>query len=48
MLTRFLYENLRGRRALGVVAVGLTSGLVLCDLGLAIPLRFIRDEYLHI
>jgi ATP-binding cassette, subfamily B, bacterial len=47
MLTRFLYENLRGRRALVVVAVGLTIGLVLCDLGLAFPLKFILDKYVN-
>ena len=47
MLTRFLYANLRGRRALVVAAVSLTLGLVLCDLGLAFPLKFILDKYVN-
>ena len=44
MLTRFLYVNMRGRRALVIVAVSMTIGLVLCDLGLAFPLKFILDK----
>src|SRR6476646_8110933 len=47
LLTRFLYVNLRGHRALVVVAVSLTIGLVLCDLGLAFPLKFILDKYVN-
>src|SRR6476661_6721819 len=47
VLTRFLYVNLRGHRALVVVAVSLTIGLVLCDLGLAFPLKFILDKYVN-
>src|SRR5256885_9012533 len=47
VLTRFLYANLRGHRALVIVAVSLTIGLVLCDLGLAFPLKFILDKYVN-
>jgi ATP-binding cassette, subfamily B, bacterial len=47
VLTRFLYVNLRGHRALVIVAVSLTIGLVLCDLGLAFPLKFILDKYVN-
>jgi len=47
VLTRFLYVNLRGRRSLVVVAVSLTLGLVLCDLGLPFPLKFILDKYVN-
>jgi ATP-binding cassette, subfamily B, bacterial len=47
VLIRFLYVNLQGRRTYVVAAVGLTVGLVLCDLGLAFPLKFILDKYVN-
>src|SRR6478672_2699850 len=47
VLTRFLYVNLRGQRALVIVAVSMTIGLVLCDLGLAFPLKFILDKFIY-
>jgi ABC-type multidrug transport system fused ATPase/permease subunit len=42
-LLRFLYRNLAGRRALLVLAVGLTLAQVAADLAIAFPLKFIVD-----
>ena len=47
VLIRFLYLNLHGHRRLVVVGVALTLGLVMCDLGLAFPLKFILDKFVN-
>ncbi|MGI0131013.1 MAG: ABC transporter transmembrane domain-containing protein, partial [Thermoplasmata archaeon] len=47
MLTRFLYRNLRGYRALVGFAVSLTFLQVTSDILTAFPLKFILDKIVH-
>ncbi|MGZ4430414.1 MAG: ABC transporter ATP-binding protein [Gaiellales bacterium] len=47
MLGRFLYANLRGYRALVVLAIVLTIGQVVADLAIAFPLKWILDKAIN-
>jgi ATP-binding cassette, subfamily B, bacterial len=46
-MTRFLFRNLRGRRTLVAIAVGLTVVGVGSDILSAFPLKFILDKIVH-
>ena len=46
-MSRFLYQHLKGRRALVAIAIALTFAQVGCDLFAAFPLKFILDKIVH-